>query len=117
MELNSASTFSNSGITEDGNAILYVHENPYNFNLLGNWDEAQPSSFFFANDWFGDYSDYALVIHGAFTFKISFSETKTAELESESLSLKGSGDGLFNDIDGVVTGTATFSGKGPNELL
>jgi len=116
MEYNSVVNSTGSGATEAGNAILYIHENPYEYNLLGNWNQGAQSAFLFANDWNEDYSDYALVIHGTITFKASLSQSKNVETESESFSLKGSGDGLFNDVDGVVTGTATFSGKGLDEL-
>ncbi len=117
MEANSVTGSTSSALTETGNAILYVHENSYEYNLLGNWNQGGQSAFFLANDWNGDLSDYALAIHGAFTLKISLSESKSGEMESESFSLKGSGDSLLNDVDGVVTGTATFSGKGQDELV
>ncbi len=117
MEFNSVAGVTSSSFTEDGNAIFYVHEEKLAFNLLGNWNQGDSSAFYLANDWNGPYSAYALVIHGTITFKISVSQSKNVETESESFSLKGSGDGIFNDIDGVVTGTATFTGKGPDDLF
>jgi len=68
---------------------------------------------YFANEEEGIYNIYALVIHGP----ISFNAAEKGSTETESLNLKGSGDGLWYSSDTgylplVVTGSAKFSGKG-----
>ena len=115
MEANSATTQSANGFTETANAILYVHSTADDFDLLGTW--GGPSFFYAANDMFGFDQQFALVLHGTIAFKASFTQTKNGPVETESFSLKGSGDIDYNFNDGTVSGTATFSAKGPNELF
>ena len=123
MEANSAYTENHNGesFAGDGNAILYIHNDPSKFNLLGNWDGSvagYPSAFYFANDAYNNsfQQSYAVVLHGTVSSKISFSLSKSAELESESFTLKGSGDINYNHADGTMTGTVTITGKGPAEF-
>lgn len=122
MEANGVYSQNGSGnsYTDVGNAILYVHSDPSKFNLLGNWDGntgGYPSAFYYANDSYqGFQQSYAAVFHGPFTFKLSFAQGKSSTTESESLSLKGSGDLNYNTNNATISGTVTFSGKGAADL-
>lgn len=127
MEANSVYSTAGNSDTEIGNAILYVHSDPSKFNLLGEWTSSPygvpsesfgfPSAFFYANDAYqGFYQAYAAVIHGPITFKLSFSQSHTNHIESESFTLKGSGDMNYNNTNATISGTATFTGKGLDDL-
>ena len=111
-----------TSITETGNAILYIHDNPSDFNLLGLWNLADgftptgtPSRFYLANKALSGFTpqNYAIVLHGAVTFKylINNNNSKQMQTVSESFTLKGSGDMDYNQTDGTISGTATFSSK------
>ena len=122
MEANSVVNVSSTGTaaSETGNAILYVHDNPLAFNLLGFWNFVHgnplgtPSKFYFANNSIGEFAqDYAMVFHGAIVFNFSSSQSKGTNMVSESFTLKGSGDMNYNQTNGTINGTVTFSGKGP----
>ena len=115
MEYTTATTESHnqSSWTQVGNAILYVHSDPSEFNLLGNSGLDDPSAFYLANNWFDFFQEYAVVIHGSITYKIVFNQNDTV---TESFTLKGSGDINYSDNPGTFNGTATFTGKGPNEF-
>ncbi len=116
VNINSALT----SVSETGNAILYVHDNPLAFDLLGFWNLVHsnplgtPSKFYFANNTVDGFAqNYAMVFHGAIAFKLSSSVSKGTNIVSESFTLKGSGDMNYNQTNGTISGTATFSGKGP----
>lgn len=119
MEYNSVATESHSqnAWTQVGNAILYIHSDPGAFNILGPAGDSEPSAFYVANN--SVYPDflqaYAVVIHGAITYKMTFSQSKGLGLTQESFTLKGSGDLDYDYSTDVFNGTATFNGKGPNE--
>ena len=119
MEANSIININKNGtsVTVAGNAILYIHDNPNDFNLLGFWNlidgftpTGTPSQFYLANDALpgGFTQNYAIVLHGATAFQYSGNTNKV----TESFTLKGSGDMDYNQVDGTISGTATFSGKG-----
>lgn len=88
-----------------GNAVLYIHSSPYDYNL--------PANHYYANNYDGYYNQYALVIHG--TLQASGSQTSTTL--KENFQLQGSGDGVWYTSDTghmplVIKGKASFSGKG-----
>jgi hypothetical protein len=121
MEANSVDAQSSSGYTQNGNAILYIHSDRTLYNLLGRWNgspDGYPSAFYYANDAYNGFQqDYAVIFHGVLAFKLSFSESKNVGMESESFTLKGSGDINYDQNDGTISGTVTFSGKGTNDLF
>jgi hypothetical protein len=83
-----------------GNAILYIHSNPYYYDL-------PDGNFYYANDWDGDYQPYAFVMHGITQYGGSISGTT----EKASGKFSGSGDGLYDYDELVVSGNATFKAK------
>lgn len=120
MEANSVISVNSTGTSASGtgNAILYVHDNPLAFDLLGFWtgpDDAPagtPSKFYFANDLAGGFAqNYALVFRGPIAFKYSSSQGKGGTTVSESFTLKGSGDMNYDGTNGTDSGTITFSGR------
>ena len=87
MEANSIININSSmtSVAVAGNAILYIHDNPNDFNLLGFWNlidgftpTGTPSQFYLANDALpgGFTQNYAIVLHGATAFKYSGSNNK-----------------------------------------
>jgi len=118
----SASVYSESRseekYTADGNAIIYVHSNPSDFNLLGDWQNngGYPPYYYFANNVYGFQQNYAAIIQGPATFTFSYTEKDEVETESQSITIKGSGDVDYDDDAGVISGTVIFNGKGPIEI-
>lgn len=92
--------------TAHGNGILYIHDNVYAYNI-------PDGNLFFANDSNGDINNYAVVIHGS----VLLSGSISSGIETESLTVSGSGDGLWDDKDLVISAKATFKGKGLNDLF
>ena len=86
--------------TAHSNALLYIHSDPYFYDL-------PDADYYYANDWDGVYQDYAFVLQGA----IKYGGTISLTSETTSGTLSGSGDGLYQDNEIVVHGTATFTAK------
>jgi len=110
VEFNAIATESISSSVEKvsltGNGLLYIHSDPYYYNL-------ENGDMFYANEYYGEYQEYALVIRGPIQFKASIDSKET-----ESISLTGSGDGMWWSSDTgyiplVINGTASFKGTGP----
>ena len=102
VEYNTIVGESKNKATVNGNAILYIHSNPYDYDL-------PDSNYSYANDWDGDYQPYAFVMHGPLIYGASISGSTM----STSGKLSGSGDGLYDYNDLVVSGKASFKAKGP----
>jgi hypothetical protein len=102
VEYNTIVAQSKNKETVNGNAILYIHSNPYDYDL-------PDSNYSYANDWDGDYQPYAFVMHGPLIYGASISGSTM----STSGKLSGSGDGLYDYNDLVVSGKASFKAKGP----
>jgi hypothetical protein len=98
VEYNSIFTDSKGKESANGNAILYIHSNPYDYNL--------PDHLYYANDWFSA-QQYAFVMHGPLQYSGALSSTT----ESSSAKFSGSGDGEYDYGDLVVSGKATFKAK------
>jgi hypothetical protein len=112
VEYNSVFTSSKNKQTSNGNAILYIHSNPYDYNLPGS--SSLGGQLYFANDFFGASQAVALVFHG--TFQMNMSRTSaTSTTFKEAFKLSGSGDGLYDYNDLVVSGKASFKGIGLND--
>jgi hypothetical protein len=115
MASTSVTSFGNNSLTENGTAILYVHTTGDNIALPG-LVNTYTSTFYYANGLLGAPQNDAAVIQGPITFKASIND-KT-EIETESFTIKGSGDIIYSGTDGIISsGTVTFSGKGPDELF
>ena len=83
--------------------LLYIHDEPYDYNITDG-----PSQFFD--------NGMALIIRGLGTFNYSDNSIK----QTESFTLKGSGDGYFSSADDtrpVITGKVTFNSKGPSVMV
>lgn len=98
--------YKGNSVSLTGNGLLYMHSNPYDYNL-------ENGDMFYANEYYGAYQEYALVIRGTIQFKASVDSKET-----ESGTLTGSGDGMWwSSGTGyqplVIKGKASFSGKGP----
>jgi hypothetical protein len=79
--------------------LLYIHDNPYDYNITDNPGEVFDNT-------------SALIIRGLGTFNYSHNSTT----QTESFTLSGSGDGYFYSADfsnPVITGKVTFKSKGP----
>jgi hypothetical protein len=98
VEYNSILAQSTGKESATGNAILYIHSNPYDYNL--------PDHLYLANDWFGA-QQYAFVMHGI----VQYGGTLSSSSESSSAKFSGSGDGEYDFGDLVVSGKATFKAK------
>ena len=85
--------------TINGNALLYIHSNPYDYDL-------PDGNLYYANDYFSA-QQYAFVIRGL----IQYSGQLSSTTESSSAKLSGSGDGEFDYGDLVCSGKATFKAK------
>jgi hypothetical protein len=104
MEFNGILAESRNKENATGNAILYIHSDGYAYDL-------PDGNFYYANDWDipGGYQQYAFVMHGI----IQYGGSSNSTTMSESANLSGSGDGLYDYNDLVVSGKATFKAKGP----
>lgn len=97
-------TPNSSKVSLAGNAVLYLHSYPYDYNL--------PHNMYYANGYFGYDQQYALAIRGPITFNWSANPKQ----ENESFSLQGTGDGIYYDsnngyIDLVLNGKAKFKAR------
>ena len=99
VEYNSIFTDSKGKESANGNAILYIHSNPYDYNL-------PDGQLYLANDWFSP-QQYAFVMRGPLQYGGTLSTTS----ETSSAKFSGSGDGEFDYNDLVVSGKATFKAK------
>lgn len=104
LDFNAVAKASDNKLNLLGNAVLYIHSNEYDWDIL--------RYHYFANGYYGYYQSYALVIQGLITFKASESSSSF----KESFSLQGSGDGVWYDsemgyIPLVIDGKVKFSGK------
>lgn len=97
--------------TANGNAFLYVHSNPYDYDILGT--TSSMPFFYLADDWYSDYQQFSVTIHGSIVQKTSLSDSFTKA--TESFTLKGSGDVMYEYDAGVINGTVNFSAHGPND--
>jgi hypothetical protein len=113
-EFNYAAKESKNGVSLTGNGILFIHNYKYDYDLTG--ANSSYSQLYYANRYYGTYNTYAMVIRGL----ISFTGSESGSKETDSISLQGSGDGLWYSSDMgyiplVISGKATMSGKGPAE--
>jgi len=117
VEYNTILAEGNNKGTGYGNGILYIHSDPYYYNLPNNYagGDGYPPHYYYANDYFGLYQDYAIVIHGALQFGASLNSSGTTE--KEAIKLSGSGDGVWDDNTIVVNGKVKFNGTGPEDLF
>jgi hypothetical protein len=99
VEYNSIFTDSKGKESATGNGILYIHSNPYDYDL-------PDGNLYYANDYFTA-QQYAFVIRGL----IQYSGQLSSTTESSSAKLSGSGDGEFDYGDLVCSGKATFKAK------
>jgi hypothetical protein len=88
--------------TVNGNALLYIHSNKYLYDL-------PDGNLYYANDWDGVYQQYAFVISGPLKYGGSISGSTL----STSGKFSGSGDGLFQGDELVISGKSSFKAKGP----
>jgi hypothetical protein len=102
VEYNTIIGESKNKATVNGNALLYIHSNPYDYDL-------PDGEYYYANDWDGDYQPYAFVMHGPLKYGASISGSTMTTTGK----LSGSGDGLYDYNDLVVSGNASFKAKGP----
>jgi hypothetical protein len=86
--------------TINGNALLYIHSNPYDYDL-------PDGNLYYANDWDVLYQQYAIVLSGP----IQYGGSENSTSESTFGKLSGSGDGLFQGDDLVVSGKTSFKAK------
>jgi hypothetical protein len=107
VEYNSILTTSKTSEAATGNGILYIHSNPADYNLAAG--EEFPGQYFFANLYNGTNQDYAFVIRGLF----KYGGTQSGNTLNEAAKITGSGDGLYDGIPLVISGEATWTGKGP----
>lgn len=111
MEAGSAYTESDTGLSfkSTGNAILYVHSNPYSYDLVGL--ESNTPAYYYANDSVGSYNPYAITMHGNTASTWSYNGAGTLK---ETLKLAGSGDVIWGGAgSGAFSkGTFSFSGQG-----
>jgi hypothetical protein len=94
-----------------GNATFYIHDNPYDYDYPLNFDSAAldlPPS-----------QNYSVVLNGPITYSYSYSfDSKTGLYKARvSFSIKGSGDGIWNDgsfddIQPVFSGSVTSKDSG-----
>jgi hypothetical protein len=100
--------------TINGSALLYVHNNPNYFDITGANNYYAESSLYYANNYYGIYNSFSLVIHGSIAFDGSDDGTKV----TEKFTLEGTGDGMYYDSDSgyhplvISSGKATAKGKG-----
>lgn len=97
---------SKNSVAATGNAVLYIHSNPYLWGL--------PSHHHYANLSSG-YYQRAMVIQGV----INFNSSCNGNICKDSFNLQGSGDGVWYDAETgwiplVIKGTAKFSGTEPD---
>jgi hypothetical protein len=102
VEYNTIVGESKNKATVNGNGILYIHSDPYDYDL-------PDRDYYYANDWDGDYQPYAFVMHGPLKYGGSISGSTMTTTGK----LSGSGDGLYDYNDLVVSGNASFKAKGP----
>jgi hypothetical protein len=91
--------------TVNGNALLYIHSNPYDYDL-------PDDNYYYANHWDGNYQQFAIVIQGP----LKYGGTVSGSTLKTSGKLSGSGDGLFQGDELVVSGKTSFKATGPNDL-
>lgn len=107
-EYNQVAKEGDTSVNLTGHATLYVHSDPYYFNL--------PSHHYYANNCYGYYQSRAIVIRGLINLK---GEDKGATV-SQSFTLNGTGDGVWYDSEEgyiplvISKGTVKFSGSGPD---
>ena len=87
-----------------------MHDSTETIALLDQGGIALPDrDYYYANDWDGDYQPYAFVMHGPLKYGGSISGSTMTTTGK----LSGSGDGLYDYNDLVVSGNASFKAKGP----
>ena len=105
---------SSGSINIQGNAIFYIHYNPYNFGINYYYNDSTTPQQYYANEYYGTYQDAAMVFRGATTFNAKGSSSKV----TEQLTMKNaSGEGLWytsgtGTFPIVVNGQLKFSAKG-----